>query len=151
MSVTATTGGSAPYTSQKHVDPSTAKTGEYHTTRRTQEETHGGEPPKDFGHGDPDYNHDGTVTDAESRVYQADRRSADRHYEVEKRSEERRYLADSKERIAHEKELSKNYRAELQARTAQMQSNNDNKMHKLFGKESTPPPDLVRPLGPEKA
>jgi hypothetical protein len=82
--------------------------------------TPGGSKPDDFGHGD--YNHDGVISDAEARVYQADKRSEDMHYQT-----------DSRERIAYFREEGKNYRAQLQAQTAAMQSGNDTKAHKWFG------------------
>lgn len=97
----------------------------------------GGDRPSDFGHRDPDYNHDGTVSDAESRTYSEDLRH-----------EDRMSAQESRERTAHEREEGKNYRAELQAHTAQVQSNNDNKMHKMFGKQSAQPPMPTRPDGP---
>jgi hypothetical protein len=97
----------------------------------------GGNTPSDFGHRDPDYNHDGTVSDAESRTYDS-----------ELRHEDRVAAQESRERMAHEKEEGKNYRAELSARTAEVQSNNDNKMHKMFGKQSAQPPMPTRPDGP---
>jgi hypothetical protein len=110
---------------------------EDHSRRSSNGENQGGERPSDFGHRDPDYNHDGTISDAESRTYQADTRSADS-----------RYSTDSRERMAHEKEEGKNYRAEVSAHTAQVHSQNDNKMHKLFGKETAPPPPPpVKPEG----
>jgi hypothetical protein len=137
MSVTATTGAGAPYAGQKYAEPPTPRQGEY-SARYSGEKTQGGDPPKDFGHRDPDYNHDGVISEAESRAYDAD-----------VRSEDRRYQADSRERMAHEREEGKNYRADMQAYTAQIQSNNDNKMHKLFGKQmAPPPPPPVRPQGP---
>jgi len=65
------------------------------------------------------------------------------------RSDDRRYETDSRERLAHEKEAGKDYRAELQARTAEITSNNDTKAHKLFGKDPPPPPPMpTRPEGP---
>jgi hypothetical protein len=101
------------------------------------EHTPGGNRPDDFGHRNPDYDGDGRISEAESRTYSED-----------VRSEDRRYTTDSKERLAHEKEEGKNYRAEVSAATAQNASNNDNKMHKMFGKQSQPVPQPVRPDGP---
>jgi hypothetical protein len=97
----------------------------------------GGDRPDDFGHRNPDYDGDGKISESESRTYDAD-----------VRSEDRRYTADSKERTAHEREEGKNYRAEVSAATAQNASNNDNKMHKMFGKQSQPVQQPTRPEGP---
>ncbi len=101
------------------------------------EQNPGGERPSDFGHRDPDYNHDGSISREESDTYRTDVRSEDSHY-----------ATDSKERLAHEKEEGKNYRAELQAHTAENASNNDNKAHKLFGKQSPQTAMPTRPDGP---
>lgn len=90
-----------------------------------KETTPGDKPPSDFGHGREhraDANGDGTISDAEAKTYAADRRA-----------DTSRYQADSRERIAHHKEESKNYRSELEARTEQFKSKNDNKAHKMFG------------------
>lgn len=122
----------ASYSTQKTADPPPSRQ-EYRSTG--QGDAPGGSPPADFGHRDPDYNHDGVISDAEARAYDTDTRSADRRYDT-----------DSRERLSHEREEGKNYRAELQAHTAQVQSNNDNKMHKLFGKDMAPPPPM--PISP---
>lgn len=90
-----------------------------------KENVPGEKPPSDFGNGrdrNPDANGDGHISDAESRVYAADRRA-----------DTSRYQADSRKRIAHHKEESKNYRSEVEARTEQFKSKNDNKAHKWFG------------------
>lgn len=100
----------------------------------------GGHPPDDFGNRrNPDYNGDGQISDAESRTYAA-----------ETRADSDKYRTDSRERIAAEKEEGKNYRAEVSAATAQNASNNDNKIHKMTGKQTSPPVQMpTRPEGPK--
>lgn len=95
----------------------------------------GGETPSDFGHRNPDFDGDGKISDAEARVYNAETRSADS-----------RYSTDSRERVSFMKEEAKNYRAEVTAHTEHVKSQNDNKMHKMFGFSLTPEP----PPMPEK-
>ena len=100
----------------------------------------GGHPPDDFGNRrNPDYDGDGHISDAESRTYSS-----------EVSAEKDKYRTDSRERVAAEKEEGKNYRAEVSAATAQNASNNDNKIHKMTGKQTAPPVQMpTRPEGPK--
>jgi hypothetical protein len=142
MSVTATSGASQAREIRPSSEPGPSQTPvRREANRESNSRTPGGGPPDDFGPGggrSPDYNHDGTISDAESRTYDADTRAASRQAGL-----------DSRERIAHEREEGKNYRADVSAATAQNASNNDNKMHKMFGKQSAPVPMPQRPSTPE--
>lgn len=146
MAVSAPSGGTTTYkpTTEK-LDVNAGKnSGNYTARYSTTGDNQGGSRPDDFGHGSPDYNHDGKIDDAEARAwqtkcdsddrrYETDQRLKEEHYESDQRLKEEHFEAESRERIAMEHEKGLNYRAELQAQTAAMQSNNDNKIHKMFG------------------
>ena len=131
MSVTAT-GGAAPVREQKV--PEQEEGSRSYERRSDNPSEPGGKRPDDFGHSNPDNNGDGTISDNELSAYKADQASEDRRYE-----------ADSRASIAHEKEVGKDYRADKAAATAQNASNNDNKMHKMFGKQAAPVKEPERP------
>ena len=114
-------GGAPPV--QREYNPGNNPPGERPGERpRGENGPPGGDRPNDFGHS-PDYNGDGTIS----------------------REEASAYSTDSRERTAERREEGKNYRAEVSAATAQNASNNDNKMHKMFGKQSQPVPQPQRP------